>query len=130
MSKKTRRPILLLLVMVLLATMLASCTQSEPASEEPEVPAVAQPEQPEATEPPPTEAPEPTAPPVEQKLTIAVNQLGEALDTTIASKETSWRQEFLIYDPIVSMGTDGNPHPGLATSWQALDDTTWEFKLR
>lgn len=75
-----------------------------------------------------TATPEP-APPVEQKLTIAVDQLAERLDATMASRH-SWRSEFLIYDPIVRMGADGHPAPALATSWQALDDTTWEFKLR
>ncbi|HUP96526.1 MAG TPA: ABC transporter substrate-binding protein [Usitatibacter sp.] len=35
-----------------------------------------------------------------------------------------------IYEPLVKR--DGNQKlvPGLATSWKALDDTTWEFKLR
>jgi peptide/nickel transport system substrate-binding protein len=37
----------------------------------------------------------------------------------------------LIYDPLVRVGANGRPSPGLATSWSSSPDlTTWTFKLR
>ena len=35
-----------------------------------------------------------------------------------------------IFDKLVQMDPDSKMIPGLATSWKALDETTWEFKLR
>jgi len=35
-----------------------------------------------------------------------------------------------IFDTLVKRDTDMNLVPGLATSWQAIDELTWEFKLR
>ena len=37
---------------------------------------------------------------------------------------------FQIFEPLVSMGGDSSLQPALATSWKALNDTTWEFTLR
>jgi peptide/nickel transport system substrate-binding protein len=35
-----------------------------------------------------------------------------------------------IYEPLIQRDPSGKLIPGLATSWRALDDLTWEFKLR
>src|SRR5690606_19823891 len=35
-----------------------------------------------------------------------------------------------VFDTLLRSGNDLEILPGLATNWQALDDTTWEFKLR
>lgn len=35
-----------------------------------------------------------------------------------------------IYEALVLVGKDDTFHPGLAESWHAVDDRTWEFKLR
>jgi peptide/nickel transport system substrate-binding protein len=35
-----------------------------------------------------------------------------------------------IFDKLVQMDADSRMIPGLATSWKAVDPTTWEFKLR
>ena len=35
-----------------------------------------------------------------------------------------------IYEPLVYRDANGKLKPGLALSWKALDDLTWEFKLR
>src|SRR5687767_15848094 len=35
-----------------------------------------------------------------------------------------------IFDKLVQMDADSRMIPGLATSWKALDDKTWGFKLR
>src|SRR5258705_2549390 len=35
-----------------------------------------------------------------------------------------------IFDKLVQMDPDSRMIPGIATSWKAIDDKTWEFKLR
>ena len=35
-----------------------------------------------------------------------------------------------VFDRLVHMDEKMRPEPGLAESWKAIDDTTWEFKLR
>ena len=35
-----------------------------------------------------------------------------------------------VFDTLVARDNDMHLAPGLALSWKALDDTTWEFKLR
>jgi peptide/nickel transport system substrate-binding protein len=35
-----------------------------------------------------------------------------------------------VFDALVHVDADARIVPGLATSWRAVDDTTWEFKLR
>ncbi len=35
-----------------------------------------------------------------------------------------------LFDTLVLVDAGGKLVPGLATSWRAVDDTTWEFKLR
>ncbi len=35
-----------------------------------------------------------------------------------------------IYEPLVRLGPDGALRPGLATTWTAVDEHTWEFALR
>ncbi len=129
--KRNRVAILLLTVLALTSLVLAACTSAgeEASPEEASVSTSA----PEPTSAPPTDAPAPPtevpAPPVEQKLTFGLQQIATRVDATVGSQH-AWRAEFLIYDPLVRMGADGSPVAALATSWQALDDTTWEFKLR
>ena len=35
-----------------------------------------------------------------------------------------------VFEPLIRQDADQRLSPGLALSWKALDDTTWEFKLR
>src|SRR5699024_5781676 len=35
-----------------------------------------------------------------------------------------------MFDTLVFRDSEGNLIPGLATEWEALDDLTWQFKLR
>jgi peptide/nickel transport system substrate-binding protein len=48
------------------------------------------------------------------------------------SAQIAYRIEQNIFDRLVEVETDdpGQLSPGLATSWNRLDDQTWEFKLR
>ena len=45
----------------------------------------------------------------------------------LGSDEAYYRH---IYDPLVLSDADLQPVPGLATSWEIIDDTTWELALR
>ena len=35
-----------------------------------------------------------------------------------------------VYEPLIAVDSNGKLTPALATSWKAVNDTTWEFKLR
>src|SRR6185369_27495 len=35
-----------------------------------------------------------------------------------------------IYEPLINRDPDGRLVPALAVSWKAIDDLTWEFRLR
>ncbi|HEX4857916.1 MAG TPA: ABC transporter substrate-binding protein, partial [Usitatibacteraceae bacterium] len=35
-----------------------------------------------------------------------------------------------VFEPLIAMDANGKPQPALATSWKAINDTTWELKLR
>ena len=35
-----------------------------------------------------------------------------------------------VFEPLIKRDANQKPVPGLATSWKAVDDLTWEFKLR
>ena len=37
---------------------------------------------------------------------------------------------YALYDPLTRIDEQANVQPALAESWRAVDDTTWEFKLR
>jgi peptide/nickel transport system substrate-binding protein len=76
----------------------------------------------------PQPTPEP-APVVEQNLTIGLPQVGEKLDGTTGT-HYAWIVEYMIYDPLIRMGADGNPVPCLAESWELIEPTVWQFKLR
>ncbi|MEQ8401564.1 MAG: ABC transporter substrate-binding protein [Silicimonas sp.] len=79
-------------------------------------------------------------------LALAVGQLSgaasaESLRVGLASEPTSIDPHFHnlspnnsllshIYEPLIAQNAQQQHVPALATSWQAIDDTTWEFKLR
>jgi peptide/nickel transport system substrate-binding protein len=75
-------------------------------------------------------------------LALAVPGAGAAdLKIAVAADITSMDPHFFnlfpnnnmaehIFDKLVQMDPDSKMIPGLATSWKALDDRTWEFKLR
>jgi len=80
-------------------------------------------------------------------LTVAVAALlalpasGQELKIAVAADVTSIDPHFYnlfpnnniaehIFDKLVQMDPDSKMIPGIATSWKAIDDKTWEFKLR
>lgn len=74
----------------------------------------------------------------ETDLTIAVNELPRSLDPGARTGNVDVRVYFSIFDTLIrrdfgAQGTDGSGRdlsPGLATSWNWLDDKTFEVKLR
>jgi peptide/nickel transport system substrate-binding protein len=115
---------LMAMTMVIIVSMVV--TTCGPTATPPAPPDTPAPEQTPQLTAEPTPQPTPIA---EQKLRIAVMQLPVKVDETEGSS-ASWTVTWLVYDALVHMGTDGNPVPGLAVSWEPIDDTTWQFKLR
>lgn len=54
-------------------------------------------------------------------LTLDPHALAEGPTVTVIAQ---------IYEPLVDRDADLALQPGLATAWEALDDTTWQFTLR
>lgn len=71
-----------------------------------------------------------TAAPKEQKAVIAVGGEAQTLDPHKTFSGNSFVVTNQIYESLLSRGTDGSLQPRLATEWKAVNETTWEFKLR
>ena len=63
-------------------------------------------------------------------LTIAQGVDAESMDPYVTTSSASKSLIWTVFDRLVYRDTDLKIQPGLATSWRALDDTTWELKLR
>ncbi len=129
--------------LVLVLTVVAGCAQPAAA------PAPAAPEAPKADAPKaaaPTEAPKaaaPTTAPAAKEAPKAAARGGNLVVATTASSEpanmdahvdpyaTTWLLNSFVADPLVTLTSEGEYKPGLATSWTVSPDgKTWEFKLR
>jgi peptide/nickel transport system substrate-binding protein len=65
-----------------------------------------------------------------QELTVGVRGGPESMDPHFSALGPQADAVKHIFDPLVWTGDDLQLEPGLATSWEAVDDDTWEFKLR
>jgi peptide/nickel transport system substrate-binding protein len=65
-----------------------------------------------------------------QTLTIGVRAGPLSMDPHFTATGTHAEAVKHVFDSLVVSGDDLELKPGLATSWKALDDTHWEFKLR
>jgi len=63
-------------------------------------------------------------------LVIAVLSDIVALDPTSVNDVPSFDVQFNIYEKLVWHDENMELQPGLAESWEAIDETTWEFKLQ
>jgi peptide/nickel transport system substrate-binding protein len=63
-------------------------------------------------------------------LTIAQGVDAETMDPHVTTSSASKGMVWTIFDRLVYRDTDLKIQPGLATSWQVINDTTWELKLR
>jgi peptide/nickel transport system substrate-binding protein len=72
-----------------------------------------------------------TASAAETKLTVAVQTLPAALGnvhrSTSSSELYTWSA---IFEPLTMVEADGSVSPWLMESWEAVNPTTWHFKLR
>jgi peptide/nickel transport system substrate-binding protein len=65
-----------------------------------------------------------------QELSIALSTPITSLDPHFHNLSPNNGMSKHFFDPLVKQDEQQNLKPGLAESWRALDDTTWEFKLR
>ena len=65
-----------------------------------------------------------------QTLTMGVRGGPESMDPHFSALGPHAEAAKHIFDTLVWSGDDLQIEPGLATSWTAIDDDTWEFKLR
>ncbi len=65
-----------------------------------------------------------------QELSIALSTPVTSLDPHFHNLSPNNGMSKHFFDPLVKQDEQQHLKPGLAESWRALDDTTWEFKLR
>src|SRR5437763_8519180 len=140
----TRRDALLLLGLSAAGGVLAACSTAAPAQPTP-APAPAQTNPPAAaatvapavkpttppaaaatTQPAPAATTAPAAAGPAGSLTIAQGVDAESLDPYVTTSGASKGMLWTVYDRLVIRDLDLALKPGLATSWKALDDATWE----
>ncbi|RVT86948.1 ABC transporter substrate-binding protein [Rhodobacteraceae bacterium CCMM004] len=66
----------------------------------------------------------------DKSLTIALTADASHMDPQAGEELSSNIMFYHIYDPLVRRDADLQFGPGLAESWELVDDTTWRFKLR
>ncbi|MDQ0205742.1 glutathione ABC transporter substrate-binding protein [Alkalicoccobacillus murimartini] len=54
----------------------------------------------------------------------------QKLDPHTENVVVNWKVGFNVYDRLVTQNESMDLEPGLATEWNTIDPTTWEFKLR
>ncbi len=117
-------------LVVPLSLALAACAPSSPAPAETSAPTkAAQPAAPTAVAP----AAQPTAVPKatgKTTLTVALNGEPAKLDPSQPVGRLNEIANTLLFDSITTRDAQGNLKPALAVSWNRLNDTTWQFKLR
>lgn len=65
-----------------------------------------------------------------QELKIGLSSSPVAVDPHFFNNDAISALCSHIYEPLIAIDADGKLLPTLAISWRALNDTTWEFKLR
>ncbi|MEA2514488.1 MAG: peptide/nickel transport system substrate-binding protein [Thermomicrobiales bacterium] len=65
-----------------------------------------------------------------EQVTIAFGSELTTMDPPFFTSSNEETVYYAIFDTLVTRDAAGQIIPGLAESWQTLDDNTWEFKLR
>ncbi|MBY8910695.1 glutathione ABC transporter substrate-binding protein, partial [Salinicoccus roseus] len=65
-----------------------------------------------------------------EDIAFSLQALPNSLDPHAANDGYSLYVMINIYETLVKLNQDLELEPGLAESYEQLDDTTWEFKLR
>jgi peptide/nickel transport system substrate-binding protein len=66
----------------------------------------------------------------QEVLTIGVRSEVSSMDPHWTQLSADKQVEEHIFEPLVDLDSASQPIPGLAVSWEPIDETTWEFKLR
>lgn len=66
----------------------------------------------------------------DQDLIIAVPAELSSLSAHGSNDVPSGNVRSNIYESLITLDEEGNPEPNLATDWDQVDDTTWEFSIR
>jgi peptide/nickel transport system substrate-binding protein len=67
---------------------------------------------------------------IAQELKIGLKTEPSSLDPQFHTLTPNLQVAAYIFDTLVMQDENLKPQPGLALSWKAIGDTTWEFKLR
>src|SRR5471032_2033947 len=65
-----------------------------------------------------------------QELKIGIKTEPSALDPQFHTLNPNIQVDAYFFDALVAQDAELKTQPALALSWKAIDDTTWEFKLR
>ena len=65
-----------------------------------------------------------------QTLNVAMGADPVTFDLQKTNDQPTSQVSRQIYDTLIVQGEDLELYPGLAESWEALDDTTWQFNIR
>jgi peptide/nickel transport system substrate-binding protein len=125
-----------LMTLLVVALLLSACAPAATTTQAPPAPPVentpAQPSQPEQ----PAQTEEPVAPPPTEEvmgkdtLTVAINGQPVRLQPQQPVGRLNEIVNALMFDSLTTRDQEGNLVPALAESWELIDETTWEFKLR
>lgn len=64
------------------------------------------------------------------ELVVAQSADAVTMDPQLQGNMPSMNILINLFDTLVMRDADGTIQPGLATEWELLDDTTWQFKIR
>ncbi len=67
---------------------------------------------------------------VGREITYSLATDIQKLDPHTENVVVNWKVGFNVYDRLVTQNESMELEPGLATEWETIDPTTWEFKLR
>lgn len=139
MKKSTIFARTIIFSLMALLLLLSACTPAATPTPEPVEPEATEVTEPEVTEeeaPPPEPTPtEEMAPtdepaPVKDTLTVAINGQPSRLQPQQPVGRLNEIVNALMFDALTTRDQEGNLVPALAESWELIDETTWEFKLR
>jgi peptide/nickel transport system substrate-binding protein len=77
-----------------------------------------------------TQAQKPPPPPVQHRLTVAVGGAFTSMDPHFFNFGPNNSLTGYVFEPLIRFDPKFQPEPALAVSWKALDEKTWEIKLR
>ena len=131
----------LLALVVLMSLLMAACgpaatTAAPQATQAPATQPPAATTAPEATQAPATQAPEATkapeateAPAAGSEITIVLAEDPATLDPHVSEDGNGRAVNENVYETLVNRAADMSIIPSLATGYEQIDDTTWQFKL-